>query len=152
MKGGRKRIAAGLPSALPSGMVAAAASLLAVWSAPAASADNLHRDGIYQPMPSQTSLQFAAHLDLFGHTGMDTSQPAARVTMSNGCVMNWYFLDNVPQGWIGGNFTLSERAEVASGASEYCRPSPRILVLTHGDTATTEATDLVNGGSWVFPA
>ena len=84
---------------------------------------------------------------------MDTSQPAAKVTMSNGCVMNWYFLDNVPQGWIGGNFTLSERAEVASGASEYCRPSPRILVLTHGRySATTEATDLVNGGSWVFPA
>lgn len=147
MNYGRKRTA----SALPSGMVAVAASLVAVWSAPAASADNLHRDGTYQPVPSQIPLVFAAHIDMFGHTGMDTSHPSAVVTMSNGCVMDWYFLDNSPQGWIGNNFTLAERADVASGASEYCRPSTRILVLMHGDSATIEATDSVNGGTWLFP-
>lgn len=152
MKDRRERMAAGLASALPRGTAAAAATVLAVWTAPTASADNLHRDGIYQPIPRQIQPQFAAHIDLFGHTGMDTSQPSARVTMSNGCVMNWYFLDNGTQGYIGNNFTLSERADVASGAGEYCRPSTRILVLMHGDTATMEATDSVNGGSWLFRA
>jgi hypothetical protein len=151
MKDGRKRMAAGLASALTRGIAAAAATVLAVWSAPAASADNLHRDGTYQPIPNQIQPVFAAHIDMFGRTGMDTSQPSARVTMSNGCVMDWYFLANGTQGWIGNNFTLAERADVASGASEYCRPSTRILVLMLGDSATMEATDSINGGSWLFP-
>jgi hypothetical protein len=146
MKDGRKRMGAGLASALPSGMVAVAAGLLAVWSAPAASADNLHRDGTYQPIPNQIQPVFAAHIDMFGHTGMDTSQPSAKVTMSNGCVMDWYFLDNGAQA----SHTLSMRADVAYGAGGYCRPSTRILVLMLED-ATMEATDSVNGGSWFFP-
>jgi hypothetical protein len=146
MKDGRKRMAAGLASALTRGIAAAAATVLAVWSAPAAGADNLHRDGTYQPIPNQIQPRFAAHIDMFGHTGMDTSQPSARVTMSNWCVMDWYFVNNGTQG----SHTLSMRADVAYGAGGYCRPSTQILVLMLED-ATMQATDSVNGGSWFFP-
>lgn len=149
MKDGRKRMGAGLASALTRGIAAAAATVLAVWSAPAASADDMHRDGTYQPIPNQIQPVFAAHIDMFGHTGMDTSRPSAVVTMSNGCVMDWYFLSN---GTVGSR-TLFMRADVASGAGGYCRPSTLItvLMLANSDSAGMEATDSVNGGSWFFP-
>jgi hypothetical protein len=144
------QLAAGLPSALTRGIVPVAATALALWSAPMASADNLHRNGIYQPVTNQIHPEFTAHIDMIGHTGL-TSEPSAKVTMSNGCAMDWYFSDNGAEAWIGKDHSLFERADVVSGAGEYCRPSTRIAVTILGDSANIEAVDMDNGGSWLFP-
>jgi hypothetical protein len=128
--------------------------LAALWSAPLAHAIEWEADGAYSPNTTgSTQPTFSAHVHVYGHPGMDLSEPSGTLTMSNGCTMLLYGNGqqyNDPSGFSSAVL----HSHVTSGAGQYCRDSSRIHIqggrMPNSDQCSFAMYDLANGGSWFF--